>query len=39
MIFVNKKVTAEFLKDLIPKMGRQKGTNLEAYILTGDLTD
>ncbi len=39
MIFVNTKKTAAFLKDLIPKIGRQKGTDLEATILTSELTD
>ena len=39
MIFVNKKDTAKFLKELLKKIGQQKGIDLNAQILTSDLSD
>lgn len=39
MIFVNKKVTATFLKDLLSMMGSQRGILIEGNILTSDMRD
>ena len=39
MIFVNKKPTAEILKRLLVDIGKQRGINIKADILTGDYTD
>lgn len=39
MIFVNTKKTASFLKDLIFNIGKQKGIELKAEILTSEYSD
>ena len=39
MIFVNTKETAKFLKELLEKIGRQKGIDLQAKILIGEFSD
>jgi ATP-dependent RNA helicase DDX19/DBP5 len=39
MIFVNQKATATFLKELLIKIGYQKGIDIKAEILTSDYSD